>query len=176
MALIASGAPWCLQFPTSTSLADLVPPFRSAALAFVQSLRTAGASVSIAATYRPPERAYLMHWSCMIGGGGQDPAAVPSMHGVSIDWTHGGNIAAARAAAREMMQGYEIKFPAALVSRHTQGLAIDMSIAFQGSISVRDKSGELKNVAAQVDLYSIGASYGVHKLIVDLPHWSSDGH
>jgi len=58
--------------------------------AFISQLQKAGASVSIADTYRPPERAWLMHWCCMIGGSGQDPAAVPAMAGVEIDWTCGG--------------------------------------------------------------------------------------
>lgn len=171
-----SGAPWCARYPTSTSLVDLAEPFRTGVSNFIGALRTSGASVQVSATYRPVERAYLMHWSCMIADSGQDPAAVPPLAGVAIDWTHGGDIAAAKAGAAAMKQGYAIAFPAALVSRHTQRRAVDMTICFAGTIQVRDKTGLVCIVAAQTDLHPIGATYGVHKLLTDPPHWSDDGH
>ena len=65
----------------------LLPEFAERAKAFISALTRAGASVSIADTYRPPQRAYLMHWCCMVGGSGQDPHSVPPMPGVAIDWT-----------------------------------------------------------------------------------------
>ncbi len=170
-----AGAQWCARFPTSRDLNDLVQPFRANVTRFIAALRDGRAGVHISATYRPRERAYLMHWCCKIAGG-QDPAAVPAMPGVAIDWTCGGNRVAAKTAARAMMQGYAIAFPAALASRHTQKRAIDMTVSFQGAITVRDANGAAKRVAAQTDLYPIGASYGVHKLVSDRPHWSDDGH
>lgn len=171
-----SGAQWCARFATSDKLEDLAEPFRSKALAFVQALRAAGAAVTISATYRPPERAYLMHYCCMIADGGQDPAAVPQMIGVDIDWTHGGDGDAAKKAAQAMRQGYGIVYPAALESRHTQRLAVDMTIRFQGAIQVRTAPGTMAAVACQGDLVAVGRSYGVIKLLSDPPHWSSDGH
>lgn len=171
-----AGAQWCARFPTSSSIGDLVEPFRDGCSAFIAALKAAGASVTVSATYRPAERAYLMHWCCMIGDGGQDPAAVPAMAGVSIDWTCGGDRAKAKAAARAMMTGYNIAFPAALVSRHTQHRAIDMTVHWQGSISVKDHAGVAHQVAAQVDLVPIGKTFGVIKLASDPPHWSDDGH
>ena len=80
-----AGPQWCARFPTSDRLEDLLPDFGDACRAFISILKKGGASVAIAATFRPPERAYLMHWCCMIGGGGQDPASVPPMTGVNID-------------------------------------------------------------------------------------------
>jgi len=124
-----SGAQWCARFPTSAKLDDLLPDFADSCRAFLSALKKADATVTIAATYRPVERAYLMHWCCMIGGSGQDPAKAPAMKGVNIDWKHGGSIQKAREAARAMMAGYQIKFPAALVRRHHQrpgnALALD---------------------------------------------------
>ncbi len=177
-----SGPQWCARFAASKSLDDLVPDFGDQVRAFLSQLSHAGASVSIADTYRPPERAYLMHWCCMIGGSGQDPAAVPPLAGVNIDWTHGHSFAAAKAAARQMMQGYQIQFPAALVSRHTQRRAVDMTIKWQGVLDVRDFNGQSHAIASgprdgsNPQLIAVGASFGVIKLVSDPPHWSDDGH
>ena len=141
-----------------------------------------GALVSIAATYRPPERAYLMHWCCMIADSGQDPAAVPSMDGVDIDWGHDGNIPDARVAARAMKSAYAIKFPAALVSRHTQRRAIDMTISWLGTLKVVDFNGQERVITmpprsgSNQILVDVGRSFGVIKLMTDPPHWSDDGH
>jgi hypothetical protein len=176
-----SGAAWCQRFPTSTSLEDLIQPFQGNVEAFIAAIKAARGHVSIAATYRPPERAYLMHWACMIGQGGQDPQAVPAMAGVDIDWTHGGDRAAAKKAAQEMMAGYQIKYPAALVSRHTQRRAIDMGISLQAGAIVKAKNGSEIHIARDCNgtdpvVVSIGQSYGVIKLVSDPPHWSDDGH
>lgn len=177
-----SGKAWCARFQTSNAIEDLAPPFRDRASGFVAALKAAGAGVSIAATYRPAERAYLMHWCCMIADSGQDPASVPHMAGVEIDWTHGGNVPAARAAAREMKAAYQIQYPAALVSRHTQRLAVDMSIGWKGTLTIKDGHGHPAAISSEprngsnAQLQAIGASYGVIKLASDPPHWSSDGH
>ena len=171
-----SGAQWCAQFPTSSSLVDLIEPFRTGVSDFINALRAAGAGVTVSATFRPPERAYLMHWACMIGSGGQDPAGVPPMAGVAIDWKHGGNRAEAKAAAQAMMTGYRIAFPAALVSRHTQRRAIDMTITLRNAIQIKERGGMVRIARFLEDLHPIGATYGVHKLVNDPPHWSDDGH
>ena len=73
-----------------------------------------------------------MHWCCMVGNSGQDLHSVPPMNGVNIDWAHGGAVLAARGAAKKMMVAYQIAFPAALTSRHTQRRAIDMTIGWKG--------------------------------------------
>jgi SH3-like domain-containing protein len=61
-----SGAGWVAKFPTSTSTTDLVDPFKTNASSFIAALQSAGATVSIGATLRPKQRAYLMHWSFRI--------------------------------------------------------------------------------------------------------------
>lgn len=177
-----SGAQWCARFPTSVTPDDLLPDFRDRALAFISAIKHGGATVYIAATWRPPERAYLMHWCCMVADSGQDPAAVPPMGGVDIDWSHGGDIHEARAGAAAMKRGYDIKFPAALVSRHTQRRAIDMTIAWQGTLTVRDFNGQERAISmpprsgSNQILVDVGRSFGVIKLLTDPPHWSDDGH
>ena len=40
-----------------------------------------------------------------------------------------------------MMANYEIQFPAALVSRHAQKRAIDMTIAWTGTLTITDFDG-----------------------------------
>jgi D-alanyl-D-alanine dipeptidase len=178
----SSGPQWCARFASSKSLDDLVPDFSDACRAFLSQLAKAGASVSIADTYRPPQRAYLMHWCCMIGGSGQDSHAVPPMQGVNIDWTHGESMLGARDAARQMMAGYQIKFPAALESRHTQGRAIDMTIGWKGALNIRDFNGQSHAISggpqngSNPELIAVGKTYGVIKLVSDPPHWSDDGH
>lgn len=164
--MIPAGISWVSLFPTSTSIVDLASPFRENCEAFIQALKTAGASVTISATYRPPERAFLMHWCSMIGGQAKaDPASVPVMAGVDIQWVLE-TPSASILAARKMMEAYGIVYPAALVSRHTQRLAIDMTI----------KDAPVEGD----DLYAMGKSFGVIKLplsvLNDPPHWSSDGH
>ncbi|MEI9995082.1 MAG: hypothetical protein WDM91_10840 [Rhizomicrobium sp.] len=179
-----SGAQWCARFPTSTSLDDLVEPFRDRAKAFIAALKAAGAFVTVSATYRPAERAYLMHYACLVAGYRDTdgihrqiaPAVAPAMAGVPIDWTCGGQDALAFQRAREMVAGYGIAYPAALVSRHTQRRAVDMTIHWPETLLVQDGNGVPRRAATQQDLWPIGASFGVHKLPSDPPHWSDDGH
>ena len=179
-----SGAQWCARYPGSSEISDLAEPFRTHVTYFVGALRDAGASVTISATYRPPERAHLMHYCCLVAGYRDNDQVfhqmsapdVPAYPGVDIDWTHGGDGGAARASAVQMVKGYGSAFPAALASNHTRRLAIDMTIHFQGAISVRDAAGNRRSAASQSDLWPIGASYGVIKLPSDAPHWGADGH
>ncbi len=166
-----SGRAWCEKFPTSSSIDDTIEPFRSGLKAFVAALKSAGATVTISATYRPPERAYLMHWACKVAHGTVKASDVPAMNGVDIDWVAGGV-----AGAKAMVAGYNIAYPAALVSRHTQRRAVDMTIAFRGAITVADKDGKRRTVHTKDELFPIGATYGVVKLDSDPPHWSDDGH
>lgn len=156
-----AGPEWVKLWPTSTSLEDLIDPFKTNCQAFIAGLEAHAASVAISATYRPPERCYLMHWACMIAKAKQDPASVPPMVGVDIQWDFG-TPEATIAACSAMMKAFGIVYPAALVSRHSQRRAIDMTISnapYQGE-----------------ELYAMGARYGVIKLRTDTPHWSDDGH
>jgi hypothetical protein len=165
------------------SLADLSEPFRSGVIHFVGALRDAAASVHIEQTVRPMPRAWLMHYCCRVAGYRDKrgvfqqlaPDQVPAHPEIPIDWTHGGDTGAARAAAVAMRQAYEIVRPAALNSNHVRGEAIDMTIRFQGVIQVRDARGVYRSAASLTDLVPIGKSYGVLKLADDPPHWSIDG-
>ncbi len=113
MARELSGVAWVARFPTSNSTETLVDCFRQKWEAFLAALEDAGAIVSISATLRPPERAYLMHWSFVVNTGEVEPVDVPKHAGVEIEWVHrkpngSPDLAASRAAAAAMVHGYEI--------------------------------------------------------------------
>jgi hypothetical protein len=188
-----SGAQWVARFPTSVLVADCVDPFKDGLTRFLAALEAAGAVVSIAATLRPPERAYLMHWSWMISKKDYDPQTVPAMNGVNIDWVHRdtkGKYAAdaSKAAATAMVNGYGMQnlgTAPALNSRHTDGLAVDMSISWSGNLAIANADGTSTTIKTapksgmNTDLHAVGATYNVMKYVggdKDKPHWSSDGH
>lgn len=179
-----SGADWWhanqARFPNSASLADLAAPFRARATAFVEALRAAGASVAISATRRNPARAALMHYSWRVAKGLVDPKEVPAIPGAPIRWDHGSS-AQSRRAAQQMVDLFDIAYEPSLTSRHIEGRAVDMTIAWPGTIRVEDRSGHKiavstpRNGADNRTLHGIGAGYGVFKLPSDPPHWSDDG-
>jgi hypothetical protein len=176
-----SGASWEQQFPTSRGLDDLTPHFKEKVSSFIGALKEAGVRVRIAATFRPRERAYLMHYCCKIASGEISADKVPPMKGVDIEWVHRDatgrmDVAATRAAARDMMQAYVIRYPAALSSRHTQRRAIDMTITGFKDKTVKDSDGKDVRICSKDDLYALGKTFGVIKLMSDPPHWSDDGH
>lgn len=181
-----SGPQWCAKFPGSAATADLTPDIRDRVEAFLSQLKHADAYVAVSATYRPPQRAYLMHWCWMIAKEGADPAAVPAMPGVAIAWLHkkpsgAPDIAASRNAAAQMAAGYDLRFQPSLTSRHTQRRAIDMSITWNGTLTIRDFNAKIHKIASSphdgtnAELAEVGASFGVIKLASDPPHWSDDG-
>ncbi len=178
----ASGPQWCARFPGSRSPDDLDPDWRGRVWAFISALQKGGATISISATFRPLERAYLMHWCWMIANLSQAPGAVPPMDGIHIDWTHGGDNSAARAAARAMVKGFDLEVLPSLSSLHCRGLAIDMTVAWNGMLSIRDFDGNLHHIRSEPhdgtnrELGTVGASFGVIKRLHDSPHWSMDGH
>jgi hypothetical protein len=192
-----SGTSWVSKFPTSASLSDLTSPFKEHATSFVGALRAAGATVTISATYRPPERAYLMHYAFVIAKQGFDPQKVPGKTGVNICWTHKNtngsfDLAKSKQAALDMVNAYGITSTVApsLTSRHTERNAVDMSISWAGTLRVRNDSGVFVSIAStprtgmNTTLWSVGSSYGVIKFGTyaggnpanDVPHWSTDGH
>ena len=187
-----SGASWTNQFPTSTDTDDLVSPFRENAASFISALRAAGASVTISATLRPPERAFLMHWSWRIVNDEVDPHDVPARTGVDIEWVHvDANGAydreASITAARAMVNAYGMRNLAtapALNSRHIEGNAIDISVSWQRSLEIEDADGATISITTEprtgmnAALHAVGATYGVIKFRGgerDKPHWSNDG-
>lgn len=177
-----SGAHWVRFFPASNSIDDLASPFRQRVRAFEKALRDAGADIVITNTYRPPERAYMMHYAVQLNNRDFAPWEVPAMIGVDIDWVHYTD-AASYQAAREMVMAFDIgSNPAALRSRHTQALAIDWGITWQDTLRIRDANGNLVTITTPRNgdenprLWDVGASYGVYKLPYDPPHWSVDGY
>ncbi len=154
MTTLPAGRDWVAFYPTSRSLADLAEPFRSSARAFIAELAVIGCGIRLSATRRPVERAYLMHWAWLIAREGAQPP--PARPGIAIAWTFPG--------AEEMVDAYGIVVRPSLTSRHITGNAVDMTI-----------SGWPTDAAAMERLYALGASFGVHKLRSDVPHWSDDG-
>lgn len=177
-----SGRQWCERFPGSSSPDALLPDFRGRVWAFISAMQRGGAMVEITATYRPPERSYLMHWCWRIANAGYDPRDVPHLANVDIDWTHRGNEAAAQAAAREMVQQYGLEVQPALDSHHCHRRAIDMNIGWSGTLTILDFEARERHIASPPrdgtnrELAQVGASFGVYKLASDPPHWSDDGH
>lgn len=177
-----SGSHWYNYFQTSRSISDLASPFRQRVQAFQKALVDAGAQVIVAATYRPPERAYLMHYAAAIDRGEIDPDDVPNFPGVDIEWSHYYRAGSLLAAA-QMVDIYGIGGnPVALESLHTQRLAVDWNITWEGTLRIKNGDGDIvtigspRNGANNEDLFNVGASYGVYKLESDPPHWSYNGH
>ncbi|HYL77371.1 MAG TPA: hypothetical protein VEU96_24370 [Bryobacteraceae bacterium] len=183
-----SGPYWVSKFPSSKSTDDLVEPFRTSAKRFIAALQAAQASVVVDDTYRPVERAYLMRFAWEIARNNFSPANVKAQAGVDIQWVHldplgQPDLAASKAAAEQMVQGYAIAFEPVLATRHTERLAVDMTITWQGDLTIAAGDGSLTTItslprtgAGNTDLHAVGATYGVIKLVKDHPHWSSDGH
>lgn len=170
-----SGAAWVNRFPTSASTDDLDATFKENVEKFVAAIKEAGGSVRISATYRPKERAYLMHYSSRISRGDIAADKVPAMDGVNIDWVHGSD-AESKKAATAMANGYAIVYPPALTSRHTEKTAIDMTVTGIVGQKIKDASGKEVEIKKLSDLNAVGTTYTVHKLVSDPPHWSDDGH
>jgi hypothetical protein len=145
-------------------------------------LKTAKASVSIAETYRSPERAYLMSYAYAIARENLDPASVPGIRGVNICWVHNAangkaDLAASKQAAKDMATAFNIAFKPEVKSPHIERRAIDMSISWQGDLKIVDAKGKLVTLKSEPrngnnpELHRVGASYGVIKLVADPPHW-----
>lgn len=169
-----SGTRWVQRFPGSNSLDELEAGFKANAERFIDALKAAGGSVRIAATYRPRERAYLMHYSSKIARGEIKADKVPAMPGVSIDWVHDTD-EDSKKAATAMARAYTIVYPPALISRHTERAAIDMTITGIVGKKIKNASDEEVEIKRLSDLNAVGATYGVKKLVSDPPHWSDNG-
>jgi peptidoglycan hydrolase-like protein with peptidoglycan-binding domain len=175
-----SGPEWIKQYPFSDSLDDLSFPFRQYAKEFEAALKAAGAKIEMSNTFRPPERAYIMHYCVRIANRWMAAADVPPYPGVAIDWVHYTNEISVW-WADQMAVAYDIAFPPALRSNHTIGRAIDWYIEWEGTLKIKDLKGNIVQIGAprnsfdNEDLWAVGATYGVYKLPSDPPHWSFDG-
>jgi len=72
----------------------------------------------------------------------------------------------------------------ALDSQHTRKLAVDMSVSWSGTLTIKDKNDKSVTVKSSPatgmnkDLHAVGKTYGVIKYNAggeDKPHWSSTG-
>jgi len=184
---VLSGSAWCAEYPTGTTIAELTDAtFKANVQAFHDAMVAAATaannlSISISATYRPVQRAHLMHYAFHVHNGTKTPAAANTAStaaGININWDHG-NLATSKAKAGEMVTTYDIAYAPALASRHTEGKAIDWTITWSGSLMIAKKDETTKldctGGGASANLHTVGASYGVHKLVSDPPHWSTDG-
>lgn len=181
-----SGAQWCSRFPTSASTDTLTSEFKNSCDAFISALQTSGAHITISATYRPPERAYLMHWCWKIKHG-FNPSLVPHMDGVNIEWVHP-SLQNSIDAAISMVNGFglqNLNVAPSLHSLHTEKRAIDMSISWNGNLLISKQDGTIVTIntlprtGMNSQLKEVGRSYGVIKFIggaSDVPHWSVNGH
>jgi hypothetical protein len=191
MAKVKSGIYWVTwanaHARNSVSIDDLVEPFKANAKAFIKALQDATATISISATKRSDKRAYLFHWCWMIGLGKAKASEASTLPGVDIEWDHG-DAERSKKGAKEMIDGFGLAVPPnstnapSLITNHASGKAIDMDIAWTGTIKVKKKDGTEESVVFMADankntkLHAVGASYGVKKLTTDAPHWSHDGH
>jgi len=197
-----SGKQWTNKFPSINTLSELAEPFKNSVTKFFAAMQDAGISVDMnrLAIYRPPQRSYLMHYAKRIttswpGYEQLKPEDVPAFQSqggdmpVSIDWVHKGadgksDLAASKKAAAQMVEGYGIgKNPVAppYSSRHNNrpSNAIDIppnAVTIPSDCKVKEASGKGVAVKKYADLYPIGETYGVYKLLSDPPHWSNDGH
>jgi len=181
-----SGTQWARRFPGSRDTRDLSGTFRHAVEDFIAAMIEAGIKVKIDATYRPIKRSYLMHWAWRIVNDKTDVSSIPAMEGVDIEWQHPAAADAVQ-AAKDMVGAlsmHRLRTRPALRSQHNLGLAIDMSLSWHGTVSVKDASGKLVTIRTSPrtgmnrQLIEIGATYGVKKYSGggrDVPHWSNNG-
>jgi hypothetical protein len=196
-----SGHSWITRYPTSTAIKDLEPHFRHRVTRFLDALTEADADVTITATRRPQERAYLMHYAWKIVHGKIAPADVPAFEAivpgtnarVDVNWVHTGSdagkgAAASARAAAAMVHGYgltHLRVAPSLTSLHIFGRAIDMLISWDGDLSIKNAYGKSVTIRSvprsgiNRELIHVGLAYGVYHLIAaakDPPHWSTNGH
>lgn len=181
-----SGTQWVNRFPGSTSVDDLLDPFKSNFKNFHAALISAGAATRIATTFRPKERAYLMHWCYEIANKNHKPQKIPAMDGVPIEWDHSDDTQSI-SAANAMLIAFgmlELRIAPALHSMHEKGEAVDMQITWTGDLEITQKDGSTKKITSlpkdrmNSDLHEVGKTYGVIKFYMgakDKPHWSSNG-
>jgi hypothetical protein len=195
-----SGRAWTHKFPTSKLVKDLDAGFRPKVTRFLDALTDADVDVTVTATRRPRQRAYLMHFAWCIVKQCVTPDKVPafvpassSESGVPIQWLHcdaAGKPSArlSMAAAQEMVSAFSIgglHVPPSLRSLHIAGQAIDMVLRWDGDLVITDGNGKESTITStprsgvNADLIKVGATFGVHHLVhaqKDPPHWSINGH
>lgn len=195
------GNPALLKYPEIKDEEKLCKAFGEKWGAFAKALKDAGADVKVNSTLRSLQRAYMMHYATLLAVGAVKPWEVPdqitntlgSTGEMGVEWTHTDDdgrvdLKQSQHAANQMKLLFEIAFPPALTSNHTAGNALDVSIRWSGTLTIKDKAGKEHKIdttprhggqrgepAGNAKLRTVAESYGVHKLLTDAPHWSVDG-
>jgi hypothetical protein len=178
-----SGSAWWhahqANYADSAKVEDLEPRFQSNVRDFLQAMKFAGAEVQIHTTRRNASRTYLMHWAWKIAQGTKS-SSVPPRPGVLIQWDHGDD-AESKTAAEEMVHLFHMTQAVAPSSSQVLGKAIDMEVAWRGTLMIKNKQGKAITVdqgprsGLNRALQQVGATYGVLKVAGDPLHWSLEG-
>lgn len=193
-------AGWADQFPGTSRIEDLDEPFQGKVRSFIGAMRAAGIHVSPLATFRPAQRAYMMHYGWLIARGSISPKEVPAFAPqgdeapIDICWVHPKNDGtydadASKAGARQLLRGLgvdpELGTAPALRGRHTTREAIDMRTTWDRErLTIENANGREITIDTRprnglnAQLMRVGATYGVHHFRnpeQDRNHWSSDG-
>ncbi|RDU59883.1 hypothetical protein CQA53_11180, partial [Helicobacter didelphidarum] len=193
-----SGKEWVKEYEDKSSIEDLSSPFKENVKDFLKAIDEAKKEVpkakitySISSTRRPYKRAVLMHYCHKVARNKITPQQAQietQKENIPINWIHtdsSGNYSdkISRAKALDMVRAYNIAYPASLTSHHVRGNAIDITITWQSSFTIKDKTGEIhtidtpRNGATNPDLRKVGKTYGVKRTLEkDPPHWSLEGN
>lgn len=193
-----SGKEWVKEYKDRASIEDLSSPFKENVKDFLKSLdeaknETPQAKITyhVSSTRRPYERAVLMHYCHKVANNKitpQQAQQATEKENIPINWIHtdsNGNYSEeiSREKALEMVEAYGMAYPASLTSHHVRGNAIDMTITWQSSFTIKDKIGKVhtidthSNGAENETLRVVGETYGVKRTLEkDPPHWSLEGN
>ncbi|HEY3902848.1 MAG TPA: hypothetical protein VGM14_02925 [Streptosporangiaceae bacterium] len=150
-----SGPSRASRFPDSNSVSDLAPAFGKDVTAFATAMKHAGITVRTLSTLRPPERAYLMHYSWLVAKRKLSPLKVPGFAAskkhppVGICWVHatahGTSKPQSMAAASKLAAAFHVASMGTtptLTSLRTEGEAIVMSTTWTSRrFTIKNASG-----------------------------------
>ena len=193
-----SGKEWVKEYKDKASIEDLSSPFKENVKDFLKAIdeakkKTPKAKITyhISSTRRPYKRAVLMHYCHKVAHNKISPQQAQietQKENIPINWIHTDSSGKysekiSRAKALEMVRAYGIAYPASLTSHHVRGNAIDITITWQSSFTIKDKAGKEhtidtpKNGATNLELRKVGETYGVKRTLEkDPPHWSLEGN
>lgn len=198
-----SGQDWWEDFHPPMDIAWLEPAFQQNVSRFVLALADQSIIPNVISVYRPPERAYLMHYCFKIATGLAPEKIDERPDTVAISWKHyraDGTYdpVASIAAAKELavrfgiydpdpVNGRKNPSPPAYPSNHSTGIAVDIKFTWTGEKTVPrgDGPGTLTirpqdltkgvNDPARIDLSLLGKTYGVIRTNHKSNHWSTTG-
>jgi hypothetical protein len=98
--------------------------------------------------------------------------------------SYGGGISQSSQEMVDALSIRRLRTKPALRSQHNAGLAVDMSLSWRGTVSIKDATGTVVQIKTgprtgmNKQLIEVAATYGVKKFyggIKDVPHWSNNG-